>query len=164
MAASHLRLHRVGRKAGDLIGFDLSGHEFWQWAGPKHALTDSVLGDTASLTTIGMIFGAMAAAALAGPFARGPWPPAKSLLSAGIGGLLMGWGRAARLRLQHRRFRRRRCVRLAARLDLVCRGACRLHDRHQVEAVVRPVAGVNVMRYVYAFVTSPPRRVWRDFC
>jgi uncharacterized membrane protein YedE/YeeE len=81
-----------GAKLATLIGFDLSGHEFWQWAGPKHALTDSMLGDTASLTNIGMIFGAMAAAALAGPFARGAWPPAKSLIAAGIGGLLMGWG------------------------------------------------------------------------
>jgi uncharacterized protein len=81
-----------GAKLATLLGFDLSGHEFWQWAGPKHALTDSVLGDTASLTNIGMIFGAMAAAALAGPFARGAWPPAKSLIAAGIGGLLMGWG------------------------------------------------------------------------
>ncbi len=81
-----------GAKLATWIGFDLSNQEFWQWAGPKHALTDSVLGDTASLTNIGMIFGAMAAAALAGPFARGPWPPAKSLFAAGIGGLLMGWG------------------------------------------------------------------------
>jgi uncharacterized membrane protein YedE/YeeE len=81
-----------GGKLAQLVGVDLSQHEFWQWAGPKHALSDSVLGDTASLTDLGMIFGAMAAASLAGPFARGPWPPARSLLAAALGGLLMGWG------------------------------------------------------------------------
>jgi len=81
-----------GAKVTQLIGFDLSNFEFWQWPGPKHALSDSVLGDTASLTNFGMIFGAMAAAAFSRPFARGPWPPAKSLLAAGLGGLLMGWG------------------------------------------------------------------------
>jgi uncharacterized membrane protein YedE/YeeE len=81
-----------GGKLAMLAGFDISQAEFWQWPGPKHALTDSVLGDTASLTDLGMIFGAMAAAAFSKPFAPGPWPPVKSLLAASIGGLLMGWG------------------------------------------------------------------------
>jgi len=39
-----------------------------------------------------MLLGAMAAAAAAKPFAAGAWPPAKSLLAAAVGGLLMGWG------------------------------------------------------------------------
>ena len=39
-----------------------------------------------------MLFGAMAAAAASKPFARTAWPPAKSLLAAAFGGLLMGWG------------------------------------------------------------------------
>ena len=39
-----------------------------------------------------MILGAMAAAAATRPFARTAWPPARSLLAAAIGGLLMGWG------------------------------------------------------------------------
>jgi uncharacterized membrane protein YedE/YeeE len=81
-----------GAKLTELAGFDLSHFEFWQWAGPKHALSDSVLGDTASLTNLGMIFGAMGAAAFSAPFARGPWPPLRSLVAAGLGGLLMGWG------------------------------------------------------------------------
>jgi len=81
-----------GAKLASLAGFDLSRFEFWQWAGPKHALSDSLLGDTASLTNLGMIFGAMAAAAFSAPFARGPWPPVRSLLAAALGGLLMGWG------------------------------------------------------------------------
>jgi uncharacterized membrane protein YedE/YeeE len=81
-----------GAKLAALAGYDFSGAEFWQWAGPKHALGDSILGDTSSLTDLGMIFGAMAAAAATAPFARNPWPPAGSLLAAAVGGLLMGWG------------------------------------------------------------------------
>jgi uncharacterized protein len=81
-----------GGKLATLAGFDLSHSEFWQWPGPKRALGDSMLSDTSSLTDFGMIFGAMAAAAAARPFAHGAWPPAKSLAAAAIGGLLMGWG------------------------------------------------------------------------
>jgi uncharacterized membrane protein YedE/YeeE len=81
-----------GAKLAALAGYDFSGAEFWQWAGPKHALGDSILGDTSSLTDLGMIFGAMAAAAATAPFARNPWPPVGSLLAAAVGGLLMGWG------------------------------------------------------------------------
>lgn len=81
-----------GAKIATLFGIDLSGAEFWQWPGPKRALADSVLSDTSSLTDFGMILGATAAAAFTAPFARGPWPPFKSLAAAAIGGLLMGWG------------------------------------------------------------------------
>jgi uncharacterized membrane protein YedE/YeeE len=81
-----------GAKAAAALGFDLSHAAFWQWPGPKRALSESVLSDTSSLTDFGMLFGAMAAAAASKPFAAGAWPPAKSLLAAGIGGLLMGWG------------------------------------------------------------------------
>ncbi len=81
-----------GAKIASALGFDFSQAEFWQWPGPKRALAESVLSDTSSLTDFGMLFGAMAAAAASHPFARGAWPPAKSLLAAGLGGLLMGWG------------------------------------------------------------------------
>lgn len=81
-----------GAKAATALGLDLSHSAFWQWPGPKHALAESVLSDTSSLTDFGMLFGAMAAAAASKPFAAAPWPPMKSLLAAGIGGLLMGWG------------------------------------------------------------------------
>jgi uncharacterized membrane protein YedE/YeeE len=81
-----------GAKIAGMLGIDLSHAEFWQWEGPKRALTASVLTDTSSLTDLGMIFGAMAAAAATRPFARTAWPPVKSLLAAAIGGLLMGWG------------------------------------------------------------------------
>ena len=81
-----------GAKAATTLGFDLSHAAFWQWPGPKRALAESVLSDTSSLTDFGMLFGAMAAAAATKPFAATEWPPAKSLLAAAIGGLLMGWG------------------------------------------------------------------------
>ena len=81
-----------GAKAASALGFDLSQAPFWQWAGPKHALESSVLSDTSSLTDFGMLFGAMAAAAAGRPFAANAWPPLKSLIAAGVGGLLMGWG------------------------------------------------------------------------
>lgn len=81
-----------GAKIATALGFDLSNAPFWQWPGPKQALTNSVLSDTSSLTDFGMIFGAMAAAAATKPFARTDWPPFKSLLAAAVGGLLMGWG------------------------------------------------------------------------
>ena len=81
-----------GAKAATALGFDLTHSEFWQWPGPKHALSESVLSDTSSLTDFGMLFGAMAAAAAAKPFATAAWPPLKSLLAAATGGLLMGWG------------------------------------------------------------------------
>jgi uncharacterized membrane protein YedE/YeeE len=63
-----------GGKIATLVGFDLSGAEFWQWPGPKRALAESVLTDTSSLTDFGMIFGAMAAAAATHPYARAKWP------------------------------------------------------------------------------------------
>jgi uncharacterized membrane protein YedE/YeeE len=81
-----------GAKIATLFGADFSHAEFWQWAGPKRALGDSILSDTSSLTDLGMILGAMAAAAASAPFARNPWPPLKSLAAAALGGLLMGWG------------------------------------------------------------------------
>ena len=81
-----------GAKIFSALGFDFSHSEFWQWPGPKHALAESVLSDTSSLTDFGMLFGAMAAAAATKPFAATAWPPAKSLLAAAIGGLLCGWG------------------------------------------------------------------------
>ena len=81
-----------GAKSASALGFDVSQAAFWQWPGPKHALAESVLSDTSSLTDFGMLLGAMAAAAAAKPFAATSWPPAKSLLAAAVGGLLMGWG------------------------------------------------------------------------
>src|SRR5262252_2438986 len=61
-----------GAKAATALGFDLSQSAFWQWPGPEHALAESILSDTSSLTNLGMVFGAMAAVAATGPFAAAP--------------------------------------------------------------------------------------------
>ena len=61
-----------GAKLATLLGADFSHAEFWQWAGPKRRLANSILSDTSSLTDLGMILGAMAAAAASKPFARAP--------------------------------------------------------------------------------------------
>jgi uncharacterized protein len=81
-----------GAKIASALGYDFSTAPFWQWPGPHHALTDSVLTDTSSLTDFGLLLGAMAAAAAAKPFAAQAWPPARSLIAASLGGLIMGWG------------------------------------------------------------------------
>jgi len=81
-----------GAKLTTALGFDLTQYPFWQWEGPKRALAQSVLSDTSSLTDFGMLLGAMAAAAASKPFARGAWPPARSLYAAALGGLICGWG------------------------------------------------------------------------
>ena len=142
-----------GAKLAALAGFDFSHAEFWQWPGPKRALAESILSDTSSLTDLGMIFGAMAAAAAAKPFARTAWPPARSLLAAAIGGLLMGWG--ARIGFG---------CNIGAFVGGVASGS--LHgwiwfaaalggcaDRHPVAAAVRPVAGLRRRcAFVYALV------------
>lgn len=80
-----------GGKIASAFGVDLASAEFWQWPGPKRALSDSLLSDTSSLTNFGMLLGAMAAASMR-PFARGSWPPPASIAAAALGGLLMGWG------------------------------------------------------------------------
>jgi uncharacterized protein len=81
-----------GAKIANLLGADFSSAPFWQWPGPKRGLADSILSDTSSLTDLGMILGAMAAAAARKPFALAGWPPLRSLAAAAVGGLLMGWG------------------------------------------------------------------------
>jgi uncharacterized membrane protein YedE/YeeE len=81
-----------GAKLTTALGFDLTQYPFWQWEGPKRALAQSVLSDTSSLTDFGMLLGAMAAAAASKRFARGAWPPARSLYAAALGGLICGWG------------------------------------------------------------------------
>ena len=87
-----LRLHGVGRQDCERARLRFLACGVLAVAGPKHALSESVLSDTSSLTDFGMLFGAMAAAAASKPFAATAWPPVKSLLAAAIGGLLMGWG------------------------------------------------------------------------
>ena len=145
-----------GAKAATALGLDLSHSAFWQWPGPKRALTDSVLSDTSSLTDFGMLFGAMAAAAATKPFAATAWPPVKSLLAAGIGGLLMGWGARLGFGCNIGGLRRGRCFRIATRLDLAPRCASRLPARHPLAAAFRPLEGIVDAHRLYR--CGGPRR------
>jgi uncharacterized membrane protein YedE/YeeE len=80
-----------GAKAAAAIGFDVAGTTYWGWDGPRQALAGPVLGQDSSLMDIGMILGATAAA-WRGIFRAQPWPPARGLTGAVLGGLLMGIG------------------------------------------------------------------------
>ncbi len=81
-----------GAKAAVALGFDVAHTTYWSWDGPRQALTGSILHQASSLTDIGMILGATAASAWRGGFRAQRWPPARGLLGATIGGVLMGIG------------------------------------------------------------------------
>ncbi len=81
-----------GGKLATAFGVDLSGWEFWSWRGPSQALAGSVFANTTSIMNFGIMAGAFLAAGLAGRFKpvwRLPW---RSLATAVLGGLLMGYG------------------------------------------------------------------------
>jgi hypothetical protein len=81
-----------GAKAATALGWQLASSPFWRVGTPAQALQGSVLDDTTSLMDLGIMLGALCAAALAGRFAprwRLPW---RSLAAALIGGLAIGYG------------------------------------------------------------------------
>lgn len=81
-----------GAKTAALLGWDSSGSGFWVGGLQQHALETSLLGDVTSMMNVGIVLGALAAAALAGRFApqrRISWRP---LFGALLGGALMGYG------------------------------------------------------------------------
>lgn len=81
-----------GAKASLALGLDVSAWPFWQGAANKAALAAPVANDITSVMDIGIMVGALAAAALAGKFAPVWKLPLKSLAAAVIGGLLLGYG------------------------------------------------------------------------
>lgn len=81
-----------GAKIASAVGIPVSSWEFWTWPAQAQALNSSVLADTVSVMDFGLVLGAAAAAAIAGKFAPKAALPIGSLLAAGIGGLLMGYG------------------------------------------------------------------------
>ena len=80
-----------GAKIFDAVGIPVADWTYWQgWrAGP---LRESVFADRTSVMNFGILFGAMAAASLARRFALIWRLSARDLLTAVIGGLLMGYG------------------------------------------------------------------------
>lgn len=75
-----------------LTGWDSSSSPFWTGTFQEHALRAPVLEDETSVMNMGILLGALIAAALAGRFAPSSPHSGRSLLSALIGGIMMGYG------------------------------------------------------------------------
>jgi uncharacterized protein len=73
-------------------GVDVASWQYWQPAARASDLHASVLNDVTSVMDIGIMLGALAAAALAGRFAPKWRVPRRSLAAAITGGLLLGYG------------------------------------------------------------------------
>lgn len=74
------------------LGVDVASWAFWQMPGNAKALAAPVWEDITSVMDIGIVLGALLAAGLAGRFAPSLKIPARSLVAAVIGGLLLGYG------------------------------------------------------------------------
>lgn len=79
-----------GAKILQGLGVTVTDWPYWQWQ--KGALDASVFADATSVMNFGVILGAMAAASLAGKFAPVWKLSTRDLLTAIVGGLLMGYG------------------------------------------------------------------------
>jgi uncharacterized membrane protein YedE/YeeE len=80
-----------GAKIFDAVGIPVADWGYWQgWR--KGQLEDSVFASRTSVMNFGIIFGAMAASSLAGRFSPLWRLSPRDLLTAVIGGLLMGYG------------------------------------------------------------------------
>ena len=81
-----------GAKIWSALGGDVANWAYWADGYPAKALSQSVLADTTSIMNFGLILGAMLAAALAGKYAPKGKLKFKRILTAIIGGLLLGYG------------------------------------------------------------------------
>lgn len=81
-----------GAKIWSALGGDVASWAYWSGGYPAKALNQSVLADITSIMNFGIIIGAMLAAALAGKFAPEGKINPKRILTAVIGGLLLGYG------------------------------------------------------------------------
>jgi uncharacterized protein len=81
-----------GSKLLAAVGVNVAAWPYWQSAGNAAALRGSVSSDVTSVMDIGILLGALLAAGLAGRFAPVWRVPAKSLLAAVLGGLMLGYG------------------------------------------------------------------------
>lgn len=81
-----------GSKVAAALGFDVAAWPYWQSDAAAMTLESSVFRDITSVMDFGIILGALTAAGLAGRFAPTWRVPARSLLAAVIGGLLLGYG------------------------------------------------------------------------
>ena len=81
-----------GAKAAMAMDWNPATSGFWSGGFPNNALGRPVLEDTTSIMDIGIVCGAFVAASLAGKVMPNSSIPARSLLAAMIGGLLLGYG------------------------------------------------------------------------
>ncbi|WP_137176150.1 YeeE/YedE family protein [Massilia sp. HP4] len=81
-----------GAKAASVIGIDTAGWAYWSTKANAAALAAPVSQDVTSVMDIGIVLGAMLAAALAGRYAPVWKLPLRSLVAAVVGGLLLGYG------------------------------------------------------------------------
>src|SRR5260370_685591 len=75
-----------GAKASSIAGFDVASWPYWASKANAAALAAPVLRDVTSVMDIGIVLGAMLAAALAGPYAPVSRPPVRSFVAASAGG------------------------------------------------------------------------------
>jgi uncharacterized protein len=81
-----------GAKAAQLVGIDTASWTYWSTKANAAALAAPVSHDVTSVMDIGIVLGAMLAAALAGRYAPQWRVPLRSLVAAVVGGLLLGYG------------------------------------------------------------------------
>ncbi len=79
-----------GAKGAMGLGIDVTAWPYWQ--GAQGALSRSVFFDVTSVMNLGIMAGALMAAGAAGRFAPGWKIPARTLIAALLGGLLLGYG------------------------------------------------------------------------
>jgi uncharacterized membrane protein YedE/YeeE len=81
-----------GAKIWAALGGDVANWAYWAGGYPAKALNQSVLADITSIMNFGIIIGATLAAALAGKYAPEGTIKPKRVLTAVVGGLLLGYG------------------------------------------------------------------------
>jgi len=81
-----------GAKAAPLFGFDTASWAYWSTKGNAAALAAPITQDVTSVMDIGIVLGAMLAAALAGRYAPVWRLPLRSFVAAVVGGLMLGFG------------------------------------------------------------------------
>ncbi|MFC0401700.1 YeeE/YedE family protein [Paraburkholderia rhizosphaerae] len=81
-----------GAKAASVLGVDVASWTYWTSKPNAAALAAPISHDVTSVMDIGIVIGAMLAAALAGRYAPVWRIPLRSLVAAVVGGLLLGYG------------------------------------------------------------------------
>jgi uncharacterized membrane protein YedE/YeeE len=79
-------------KSAMLLGWDPASSTFWSSGFAATSLNRSILEDTTSVMNIGIVLGAMAAAAIAGAVRPNIRIPVPQLLAAVLGGVMLGYG------------------------------------------------------------------------